>query len=272
MGGGDARVELGGVEASLSRREDHLDVGIGRKGHEDEAEQGTQGELELLKLVRVARGARPASQAVLESLHDVGQALLTVAVRVAGGLFGLPRRDDQEGGAFVQENLLGLDGLAQGAELLLDDGQVGDQVVNDARPGLVEGLVPDGRRKGLDVEVGARVAGAGHVLQGLGRLDAHEAHAVVEDGLLFVGHDEVHLVHEDKDLGRGRVLRQGGHDGDVGGQVAVRVARLNVKDVNEHADRGKHVGALLVDVVFHKSFLSTAVPQVERQVAQEFDM
>lgn len=274
VGGGDPGVELGGIEAGLAGGEDQLDVGVCGEGHDDEAEEGAEGELELLELVRVAGGTGPAGQAVLEGLHDVGEALLAVPVGVAGGLVRLPGGDDQEGGAFIEEDLLGLDGLAQGAELLLDDGQVGDQVVYDAGPGLVQRLVPDGGGKGLDVEglSGGGADGSGDILESLARLDAHETHALVEDGLLLVRHDQVHLMHEDKHLSGGGILGQGGHDGDIGGEVTVRIAGLDVEHVDQDAHRREDVCPLLVDIVLHKGLLATTVPQVEGQVPQEFDM
>lgn len=141
--------------------------------------------------------------------------------------------------------------------------------MDDGRPGLVQALIPDRRGKGRQID-GADVDA--HGVDIFDRLLADEPDAVVVDGFTSIGHDEVHLVDEDVDLCRGRVLQQRGEDGDVGCEVAVDVARLNVEDVDEDADVGEDVDALLGEVVLHKSFLAAAVPQVEGEVAQELDV
>lgn len=214
-------IEHGRVEAALAGRQHHHEICVCRKLEDKQAEAGAGLVLHAGKLLGVAGRAREARDALLEVLHDVGHALEAVLGRIARRLLGGPRRDGQERGALEEQDLLGLDGDAEVGEVALDDGEVGDEVVDDARPGLVQALVPDGRGKGRDVNlVGVAVDGV-DVLEGA---LADDADAVVVDGLARGRHDKVHLVHEDVDLGAGRVLQQGGEDGDVGGEVAVDVA------------------------------------------------
>lgn len=73
-------------------------------------------------------------------------------------------------------------------------------------------------------------------------------------------------------MGFAGVLDQCRDDVDVGCEVALYVSGFNVEDVDEDADVGEDVGALLGKVVFHKGFLSAAVPEVEGEVAEEFDV
>lgn len=184
--------------------------------------------------------------------------------------------------------------------------------MNDGGPGFVERLVPDGGCEELEVdgEVGAAWGWEGgrglgllflllllllllgvmgcvvlemrvlellwflfvHDGDGFGGLAADESRTALEDAFPGGRLDEVHLVDEDKDFGFTGVLDKRADDVDVGGQVALDVAALNVKHVDEHADVAEDVGSLLGEVVFHKSFLSAAVPEVQREVAKELDV
>ena len=270
---GDGRVEAGGVEARLAGRHDDLDEGVCGELHHEDGAQRANLEREVPDLVRVARRARVLGQAGLERLPHVAEALIAVDGRVAPALLRGPLGDDEERGALVQQDLLRLDGGAEAPELLLDDSEVGDQVVDDGGPGFVERLVPDGSGKWLDLEALRGMASdGGHVLEGFGRLGLSKTHALVEDLLALGAHDEIHLVDENEDLGGGRVLRQGGHDGHISSEVAIDVTRLDVKDVDEDADIAENVDALLVNVVFHKCLLTATIPQIKRQVAQKLHM
>lgn len=135
------------------------------------------------------------------------------------------------------------------------------------RPGLVQALVPDGCRKGREFN-GARVSA--DRVDVLGGLLLDGAHALVVDGFAGGRDNKVHFMYEDVDLGGGRVLEEGGQDGHVGCQVAVYVARFNVENVDEDADVGEDVDALLREVVLHEGFLAAAVPEIEGEVAEEF--
>lgn len=281
---GDLAVEHGGVEPGLAGGQDDHEVGVGGELHDEEAEAEAGLVLHADELLGVAGGAGEAGDALLEVLHDVGHALEAVLGGVVAALGGGPGGDGEEGGALEEEDLLGLDGEPEVLEVALDDAEVGDEVVDDGGPGLVEGLVPDAGGEGYHVDAAAPSnpsaaanpafafaddadADAGGELA---RLLADEADAVVVHGLAAGGHDEVHLVDEDVDAGGGAELQQGGEDGDVGGEVAVDVARLDVEDVDEDADVGEDVDALLGEVVLHEGLLAAAVPEVERQVAEEF--
>lgn len=90
---------------------------------------------------------------MLPALEDVAHALEAVAVGVALPFAGGPFGDDEERGALKEEDLVGVDGYAEGGQLGLDDAEVRDQVVDDGGPGFVEGLVPDGGGEELHVEV-----------------------------------------------------------------------------------------------------------------------
>lgn len=284
----DLAVEHGGVEPSLAGWKNDHEVGIRRELEDEEIEPGAGLVLHPHKLLCVARGTGEAADSLLEVLHDVGHALQSVLGGIALALLRGPGGDGEERGALEEEKLLCLDGDAEVGEVAFDCGQVGDEVVDDACPGLVEALVPDAGGEGGDVEAasGGRGRWAGGVVGGVwvllvevadavcvlcGAL-ANDADAVVVDGFAVGGDDEVHLVDEDVDFGAWGELEEGGDNGDVGCEVAVNIAGLNVEDVDENADVGEDVDALLGKVVFHKGLLAAAVPEVECEVSEEFDV
>lgn len=85
--------------------------------------------------------------------------------------------------------------------------------MDDGCPGLVEALVPDGCGKGREFNTAGVAADGVYVLGGL-LLDGADAFVVY--GFAVCRDDEVHFVDEDVDFCGGRVLQEGGEDGDVG--------------------------------------------------------
>ena len=79
-------------------------------------------------------------------------------------------------------------------------------------------------------------------------------------------------MDEDVNLGSRGILEQSAKDVGVGGQVSLYVARFNVEDVDQDADVGEDVDALLGQIVDHEGFLAAAVPEVKGEVAEEFDV
>lgn len=201
-------------------------------------------------------------------LEDVGDALLAVLGGIVLAFLGGPAGHDEEAGSLKQQQLLGFDQDPQRLQLRLDDGQVRHEVVYDASPRLVQGLVPDGGGERDKIQL----AGVSGTLNELPSLLSDQPHALGEDGLASLEHNQVHLVDEDVDLGGGRVLGEGGENGDVGGHVAVDVAGFDVEDVDQDADVGEDVDSLLREVVFHESLLATTVPQIKCKVTEELDM
>ena len=267
-------IQHGRIEACLAGRQDHHEVGIRGELEDEEAEARARLVLHADELLGVAGSAGEARDALLEVLHDVGHALEAVFCGVVLALGGGPGRDGEEGGALKEEQLLGLDGNPEVSEVALNDGEVGDKVVDDGGPGFIETLVPYRCRKGdeLDATVLLGAGAAAKRVREFGGLLSDEADTVVKHVLAGRGDNEVHLVDEDVDLGGRGVLEEGGEDGHVGGKVALDVAGLDIEDVDEDADVGEDVDALLCEVVFHKGLLATAVPQVKCEVAEELDM
>lgn len=254
------------VKSRLAGGQHGHEVRVGGELEDEETEAHAGLVLHADELLGVAGRAGEAGDALLEVLHDVGHAFEAVLGGVALAFLGRPRGDGEEGCALEEQEFFGFDGKPEVSEVALDDGEVRHEVVNDGRPGLVQALIPDGRGKGGELDGADVHADRVDVLE---RLLADDADAVVVDGLARRGLDEVHLVDEDVDLGRGGELQEGGQDGDVGGEVAVDVARLNVEDVDEDADVGEDVHALLREVVLHEGLLAAAVPEVEGEVAEE---
>ena len=98
----------------------------------------------------------------------------------------------QEGRRLKEDDLVGLTGGTELAEVPLDGGDVGDKRVYNFRPGFVQCGIPDGGREGLGVERG------GHL--------AEFVVFLTEDLVTLVVRDQVHLVDEIENLGVGRVL------------------------------------------------------------------
>lgn len=142
--------------------------------------------------------------------------------------------------------------------MALQHRRVGDQCIHNARPGHVERLVP--YRGGQTREL-QRLALVGQDAASLG-----------EDPLAHLLLHQVHLVHQTKDARRGGVVAHGFQAINVGMQVSLELARLDVKDVDEHLDVAEDVVALCGQVVLHEGVLAPAVPEVEGQVAEEADV
>ena len=130
--------------------------------------------------------------------HDIGHALETVFGWVAAPFVGGPRGDGEEGSALEEKDLLGFDSETKVCEVALDDGEVGNEVVDNGCPCLVKALVPDGSRKWNELHA---IWICTDRVDVFARLLSDDAHAIVVHRFTRIGHDEIHLVDEDVDLG-----------------------------------------------------------------------
>lgn len=88
---GNLAIQHGRVEASLARRQDDHEIGIGGELEYEQAEAHPCLVLHAGKLLSIARRAREARDALLKVLHDVGHALEAVLCRVPLPLGRRPR-------------------------------------------------------------------------------------------------------------------------------------------------------------------------------------
>ena len=116
---GDLAVEHGGIEAALAGGQDDHEIGVCGELEDEEAEAGAGLVLHAGELLGVAGGAGEAGDGLLEVLHDVGHALEAVFGGVAEAFGRGPGGDGEEGGAFEEEELFGLDGDAEVGEVAL---------------------------------------------------------------------------------------------------------------------------------------------------------
>ena len=54
-------------------------------------------------------------------------------------------------------------------------------------------------------------------------------------------------------------MRESSYDGSIGEEVAIKVARFNIEDINENSNVGENMGSLLREIVFHEGILSRKV-------------
>ena len=73
-------------------------------------------------------------------------------------------------------------------------------------------------------------------------------------------------MNETEDVGVRAMLCQGSNDGAVGGEVAwggaFERAGFNVKDVDQHTDRGEDVGSLVCQIGLRECILSARISGV----------
>ena len=163
---------------------------------------------------------------------------------------GVEVRDHEEGALLEEDHFVGADGGAEAlkAEFKLDD--VGQQDGHDLRPGLVEGLVPDGRPEALCLVL--EVVGGGlH--------DSH--HFLVKHLVSHVFSDEVHFVDEHEYLGVLAEICQRTQAVNVVLQVDLELLGGHIEDENEHAHVLKDVVSLRLKVLLHEPVLPAAIPE-----------
>ena len=209
------------IKARLTRRHTQTHIRVSRKA---DHEHGARGTLEVPSDETGLAGARLGvfGGRVLVVLEDVGDALEAV---VGGVVLARARRDGrdlQQGGALVEDDVLGAGRVCDLAHEVLDLGDVRDQRVDDFRPRVVQRLVPDAGRQ----DAGPFCVFGRDFLDG--ELDGRELGGFV--GLV----DQVHFVHEDEDFGVGREGVEGVGDGFVGVLVRLHVAAFDVEDVDQH--------------------------------------
>ena len=88
----------------------------------------------------------------------------------------------------------------------------------------------------------------------------------------LVPHDEVHFVHEQENGRVGGVLLERIETVAIVLSVFGAVARADFEDVDEHPDVLEDGRALRGEVRVHERVLSSAVPEVEDEVAEEPDV
>lgn len=167
--------------------------------------------------------------------------------------------DDKEGRAFEKDDLRRAARLRELGEMGRQNIRVGYEGMHDIRPGLVQTFVIDTCAQHLD----------GQVSTGLLQL----LPLCFESRFLqIVSAYEVHLVHEKEDSGFRTELSESLQTVAIVVQVFGHLAALHVKNVDEHANVLKDGGPLGGKIAVHEGILSTAVPKVEDEVAQESNM
>jgi hypothetical protein len=179
---------------------------------------------------------------LLEVLDDIAETLEAVGCRVHCTNLAAPRGNDKERGALKEQNLFRHDLFTQFAQMVLDLVEVGDEIMDDFGPRLVEGLVPNRRSKRDRSES-----------FGLG---SDKSNTLVVDIFTLRGYDQIHLMNEYVNTGGGRKLAECSDDRSVCKEVAVEVSGFDIEDIYEHTDVGEDMLALLREVVFHESILS----------------
>ena len=141
--------------------------------------------------------------------------------------------DHEAGGAFVKDELVGINDLSQLAQQVLNCASIGHEVVDDLGPSLVQTLVPDARAPKVDVLACILLVSSKAMF------DADVADCVAalgEDDVAHVGHDQIHLVNQNKDLCLGRVLAQGLYDRGIVDEVGIEFSRFNIEDEDQDGD------------------------------------
>ena len=70
-------------------------------------------------------------------------------------------------------------------------------------------------------------------------------------------------MHQHEHFGAGAVLRQRADNGPVAHDIGGEFPTLNVENEDQDGHGAENVGALVGQVVFHKSVLAATIPQVE---------
>ena len=141
--------------------------------------------------------------------------------------------DHEAGCAFVEDQLVSIDDLSELAQQVLDCAGVGHEVVDDLCPRLVQALVPDTRAPKVDVFPSLLLVTAETMFYA----DLADCVASLgEDNIAHVGHDQIHLVDQHKDLCLRRVLAEGLDNRGIVDEVGIELARFNIKDEDQDGD------------------------------------
>lgn len=237
-------VQDGAIVRGLPGRDDDEDVRVVREAAQEDVELRRLG-VHHQEPGRRRRGMCVPGGAVLERLEDVREALVPVVDRVHVADVGGDGGDSEEGRPFKENDLLRIDPLREGSQEALNDGEIGDELVDDPRPRLVERLVPDAAPKGIDFEVL--------------RATPDEGRPFLVDPLAVLSLDQIELVDEAENVCVRAVLFQGVNYGVVGVEVALDLARFDIEDVDKNRDVREDVAALGGQVRFHECILPLQV-------------
>ena len=161
-------------------------------------------------------------ESLLEGLDDIGELLEAVRVRVHSAELGGDGGDGEEGGALEQDDFFGIGDVGEFAEIVFDGLEVWHERVDDTAPGLVQRLIPDAGRVRMNVK------GAG--------LLADAVDSLVVDALAKIVLNEIHFVDETEHDCRRTVFLESFDDLAVSDEVALKITRFNVEDVDQDGD------------------------------------
>ena len=153
-------------------------------------------------------------------------------------------RDGETSRPLVKDQLSRIDALGQPLQQALDGSGVGNQMVDDLGPSLVEALIPDAGGEEVD-----------RVPKGLGR-GTDVLGALLEQLGAQLALDQIHLVDQAEDLGAGTAVAQRPHHGRVVDHVGLELARFDVEDEDQHRHAAEDVVVLVAKVAFHEPVLS----------------
>lgn len=215
--------------------------------------------------IKAVRGDRVGVQSSRFGVHNGRDSAQSVWGRRRGG------GDDQECGAFKEDDFGRVACFGKDRQVPVQHGGVGNERVDDVRPclekaqrgyrteagtHLVETLIVDARAENRDMDIAASLFKL--VLPFL-------------KCWLFVSH-QIHFVYKKEYGGVGAVLSETVDAVAVVLEVFGFFLRLNVKDVDEHADLLKYSGTLGGEVRVHKGVLASAVPEIENEVSEKADV
>lgn len=170
--------------------------------------------------------------------------------------------EDEEGLPFEEDGFVAHADFAQVLESVLDELLVGDELLDDAGPGLIEALVPDA---GCEVLLDVHLFPVGYLCDfPLLVLDLpcplFEGHLVD-----FVDeHEHVCVLVELLDVPQSHL--------EVLQNLLVLLPVLDLEHVNQHLHPPENRLLLHLKVLLHERVLPSAVPQVQSQRTHEFEL
>lgn len=186
-------------------------------------------------------------------LKDTRNALESIGKRITFFSWPGDMRNRQTRCTLIQYEFSSVDDFGKLLEQSLNRACIGNEIVYDFGPCLVQALIPDAGCEEL-YSVFESFACLSNVVG-----------ALIEHGLAQASLDKVHLVNETEDLGPRTALVQGTNNVGVGNDIRGEFSRLDVEDEDEDSNGTKDVIAGLIEVVFNKTVLA-----VRREYASTF--
>lgn len=190
-------------------------------------------------------------EGVFESLDDIREPLIAVIVWVLVPQLRGDGCNGQKGHALEQHNLFRVGRIGQSRQVPFNHLEIGNEAVHDVPPGFIQRLVPDTGAVGPNLSPEALTP-----LPDRFRL-------ILQDSFPMLGLDQVHLMYQREDVSMRRKLLQGLDDRVVGVKISkvlpiptVKLAGLDIEDVDEYSDLGEHIGFLRRQVVLREGILA----------------